>query len=184
VDTIDAELVVRAQRGDAAAFALVAERIADRSLAVARRILGDPGLAEDATQRALLRVWQCLPQLRDVECFDSWSYRILLRACYAEGRKQRSWTPLAPRSIEEPRTDHDVGAILDRDQLERGLRRLSGEHRAVVALHFFLDLTLDRVAEILGIPVGTARSRLHHAIRALRAALDADLRPTAFDAAG
>lgn len=177
---MDAELVARAQRGDAAAFALVAEGIADRSLAVARRILGDPGLAEDATQRALLRVWQDLPQLRDVECFDAWSYRILLRACYAEGRKQRRWAPNT-LSIKEPRTDHDVGAILDRDQLERGLCRLSGNHREVVALHFFLDLTLDRVAEILGIPVGTARSRLHHAIRALRAALDADLRPAGFD---
>ena len=75
-------------------------------------------------------------------------------------------------------------SIVDRDQLERGLRRLSGDHRSVVVLRYFLDLPVDRVAELLGIPAGTVSSRLHHAIRALRAALDADLRPTALDAVG
>ena len=179
-DVMDAELVVRAQRGDAAAFALVVEGMADRSLAIARRILRDPALAEDATQRALVRVWQDLPKLRDVERFESWSYRILLRSCYAEGRKQRDWAPNPPLfAMDEPQTDRDVGSIVDRDQVERGLRQLSDDHRSVVVLRFFLDLPLDRVAEVLEIPVGTARSRLHHAIRALRAALDADLRPAA-----
>jgi RNA polymerase sigma-70 factor (ECF subfamily) len=179
---MDAELVVRAQRGDAGAFAVVAGEIADRSLAVARRILVDPGLAEDATQRALLMVWQDLPQLRDVERFESWAYRVLLRACYTEIRNQRDWAlnvPLAPGH--EPHTDHDVGSIANRDQLERGLRRLSGDHRSVVVLRFFLDLPVERVAEVLGIPVGTAGSRLHHAIRALRAALEADLRPAGME---
>lgn len=176
---IDAELVVQAQRGDPGAFAVVAGEMADRSRAVARRILDDPGLAEDATQRALLRVWQDLPQLRDAERFEAWAHRILLRACYAEGRKRPNWAPLAHVPIHEPRTDHDLASIIDRDQLERGLRRLSLEHRSVVVLRFFFDLPLDRVAEVLGIPVGTARSRQHHAIRALRAALEADLRPAA-----
>ena len=181
---IDAELVVRAQRGDPAAFGLVAGEIEDRSRAVARRILGDPGLAEDAAQRALLTVWQGLPQLRDVERFEAWSYRVLLRTCYAEARMHRSWAQHVPLlAIDEPQTNNDVGSIEDRDQLERGLRRLSGDHRAVVVLRFFLDLPVDRVAEVLGIPVGTARSRLHHAIRALRAALDADLRPAALEVA-
>ncbi len=68
-------------------------------------------------------------------------------------------------------------SIADRDQLERGFRRLSIDHRTVVVLHHYLDLPLERVAEILGIPTGTAHSRLHHAMRALRAALDADSRP-------
>ena len=180
IASLDGELVVRAQRGDATAFAQVVEKIAARSLVTARRILGDPDLAEDATQRALVRIWQGLPKLRDVERFEPWSYRVLLRACYAEGQKERDRRPQLPLfAIDEPQTDHDVGAIVDRDQLERGLCRLSRDHRSVVVLRFFLDLPLDRVAEVLGIPVGTARSRLHHAIRALRAALDADLRPAA-----
>ena len=73
--------------------------------------------------------------------------------------------------------EDDLSSVVDRDELERGFRRLSLDHRAVVVLHHYLDLPLDRVAEVLGIPVGTAHSRLHHAIRALRAALDADARP-------
>ncbi len=76
-----------------------------------------------------------------------------------------------------------TGEVVDRDQLERAFRRLSIDHRAVVVLHHYLDWPLDRVAEALGVPVGTVRSRLHHAMRGLRAALDADLRPPARKAA-
>ena len=176
---MDADLVVRAQRGDKGAYALLAAEIADRFLAVARRILRDMDLAEDATQQALLAIWQDLPQLRDPARFEAWSYRLLVRACYAEGRKQRRWAPnlrLLPRG--RAAADDDLSSVVDRDQLERGFRRLSLDHRAVVVLHHYLDLPLDRVAEILGIPAGTAHSRLHHAMRALRAALDADARPT------
>jgi RNA polymerase sigma-70 factor (ECF subfamily) len=71
-----------------------------------------------------------------------------------------------------------LSTIIDRDQLERGFRRLSIDHRMVVVLHHYLDLPLDRVAEALDIPVGTAASRLHYAMRGLRAALDADARST------
>jgi RNA polymerase sigma-70 factor (ECF subfamily) len=176
---MDSDLVVRAQRGDKAAYALLASGIADRFLAVARRILRDLDLAEDATQQALLTIWQDLPQLRDPARFEAWSYRLLVRACYAEGRKHRRWAPnLRVLPLDEPVTDDDLSSVVDRDQLERGFRRLSLDHRSVVVLHHYLDLPLDRVAEVLGIPVGTAHSRLHHAMRALRAALDADLRPT------
>ena len=174
---MDTDLVVRAQRGDKAAYALIATEIADRHLAVARRILRDLDLAEDATQQALLSVWQDLPQLRDPARFEAWSYRLLVRACYSESRKQRRWAPnLRIISSDESIADDDLSSVVDRDQLERGFRRLSIDHRAVVVLHHYLDLPLDRVAEILGIPVGTAHSRLHHAMRGLRAALDADAR--------
>jgi RNA polymerase sigma-70 factor (ECF subfamily) len=174
---MDTDLVIRAQHGDKGAYALLATGIADRFLAVARRILRDLDLAEDATQQALLAIWQDLPQLRDPARFEAWSYRLLVRACYAEGRKHRRWVPnLRLLATDEPIADDRLGSIVDRDQLERGFRRLSIDHRSVVVLHHYLDLPLERVAEILGIPVGTARSRLHHAMRALRAALDADLR--------
>jgi RNA polymerase sigma-70 factor (ECF subfamily) len=175
---MDTDLVVRAQRGDKAAYTLVAAQIADRHLAVARRILRDPDLAEDATQQALLTIWQDLPRLREPARFEAWSYRLLVRACYAEGRKARRWAPnLRMLTIDGPISDVGLSSVIDRDQLERGFRSLSLDHRAVVVLHHYLDLPLDRVAEILGIPVGTAHSRLHHAMRALRAALDADARP-------
>ncbi len=170
--------MVRAQRGDKEAYGLLAAGIADRLLAVSRRILRDFDLAEDATQQALLSIWQELPQLRDAARFDAWSYRILVRACYAEGRKGRRWGPnLRLLPSEESNATDNLSSVIDRDQLERGFRRLSLEHRAVVVLHHYLDLPLDRVAEVLGIPTGTAHSRLHHAMRGLRAALDADTRP-------
>jgi RNA polymerase sigma-70 factor (ECF subfamily) len=181
---MDTELVTRAQHGDEEAFASLAVAVGDRLHAVAHRILRDIDLAEDATQQALLAIWRDLPQLRDPARFDAWSYRLLVRACYAEGRRSRHWTSnmrLLPS--DEPRQADGSSAVADRDQLERGFRRLSIDHRAVVVLHHYLDLPLDRVADILGVPAGTVRSRLHHAMRGLRAALDADSRPPAREVA-
>ncbi len=175
---MDADLVIRAQRGDKGAYGLLATEIADRLLAVSRRILRDIDLAEDATQQALLTIWQDLPQLRDPVRFEAWSYRLLVRACYAEARKERRWAPnLRLLPGDELATGDDLSSVVDRDQLERGFRRLSVDHRTVVVLHHYLDLPLDRVADIVGIPTGTAHSRLHHAMRSLRSALDADQRP-------
>ncbi len=181
---VDIDLVQRAQRGDKTAFADLATEIADRFLAVARRILRDQNLAEDATQQALLSIWQDLPQLRDPARFDAWSYRLLVRACYAEGKKQRRWAPnLRLLSADEPAAADGFSSIIDRDELESAFRRLSMDHRVVVVLHHYLDLPLERVADILGVPSGTVYSRLHYAMRGLRAALDADARPAAREAA-
>ena len=181
---MDAGLVIKAQRGDKEAYALIAAEIADRFLAVARRILRDLDLAEDATQQALIAIWQDLPQLRDPARFEAWSYRLLVNACYTEGRRQRRWAPnLRLIPAVEPVAADDLSSVVDRDQLESGFRRLRIDHRAVVVLYHYLDLPLDRVAEVLGIPVGTAHSRLHHAMRGLRAALEADARPPVREAA-
>ena len=180
---METDLVVRAQRGDKGAYADLASGIADRFLAVARRILRDLDLAEDATQQALLSIWRDLPQLREPARFEAWSYRILLRACYAEGRKQRRWAPnLRLLPVDLPAAD-GLSTVVDRDQLESGFRRLSLDHRTVVVLRHYLDLPADRIAELLGVPVGTVHSRLHHAMRALRAALDADARSVPKEAA-
>ena len=181
---MDTDLVTRAQRGDEGAFASLAVAAGDRLHAVAHRILRDLDLAEDATQQALLAIWRDLPQLRDPARFDAWSYRLLVRACYAEGRRERTWSPhLRLLPVDGPSQADGSSAVIDRDQLERGFRRLSIDHRAVVVLHHYLDWPLERVADVLGIPPGTARSRLHHAMRGLRAALDADARPPAREAA-
>jgi RNA polymerase sigma-70 factor (ECF subfamily) len=182
---MDTDLVVQAQRGDEDAFASLLLAVGDRLHALAHRILRDIDLADDATQRALLSIWQDLPQLRDPARFDAWSYRLLVRACYAEGRMSRQWMPnLRLLPSDEPLTAEGLGRVADRDQLERGFRRLSIDHRAVVVLRYYLDMHEDTVAETLGIPVGTVRSRLHHAMRALRAALEADARPTTREASG
>jgi RNA polymerase sigma-70 factor (ECF subfamily) len=182
---VDADLIGRAQHGDEEAFASLAVGVGDRLHAVAHRILRDTDLAEDATQQALLAIWRDLPQLRDPARFDAWSYRLVVRACYAEGRRTRAWTPNIHLLPDDDPGDVDVSlsTVVDRDQLERGFRRLSLDHRAVVVLHHYLDLPLDVVADVLGVPVGTARSRLHHAMRGLRAALEADARPAAREVA-
>ena len=181
---MDADLVIRAQQGDEEAFASLAVAIGDRLHAVAQRILRDVDLAEDATQQALLTIWRDLPQLRDPERFDGWSYRLLVRACYAEGRRTRRWTP-SLRVLPTAAVEADGStSVIDRDQLERGFRRLSIDHRAVVVLHHYLDMPVDQVASTLGLPAGTVRSRLHYAMQGLRAALEADARPATGEVTG
>jgi RNA polymerase sigma-70 factor (ECF subfamily) len=180
---MDADLVIRAQGGDKDAYALVASEIADRFLGVARRILRDRDLAEDATQQALLAIWRDLPRLRDPARFDAWSYRLLVHACYTEGRKERRWSPnLRVLPVDDGAAERGLDVVVDRDQLERGFRRLTIDQRTVVVLYHYLDKPLDEIARILEIPTGTAHSRLHHAMRGMRAALDADARPTAREA--
>jgi RNA polymerase sigma-70 factor (ECF subfamily) len=181
---MDPELVIRAQRGDGEAFASLAVACGDRLHAVAHRILRDVDLAEDATQQALLAIWQNLPTLRDPARFEAWSYRLLVNACYDEGNRRRIWKPNLHvlHDDEQPAPDA-LDQVHDRDQLERGFRRLSVEHRAVVVLHTYLDLSIDEIADALGVPAGTIRSRLHYAVRALRAALDADERSSLREAA-
>ena len=182
VDTT--ELVVQAQHGDEGAFASLAVVIGNRLHPIAHRILRDADLADDATQQALLAIWRDLPQLRDPARFEGWAYRLLVRACYSEVKKTRRLAPnLRVIHFDETFSSDDIATIADRDQLERAFRRLSVDHRAVVVLHHHLDLSLVDVAEALGVPVGTVRSRLFYAMRALRAALDADARPVAREAA-
>jgi RNA polymerase sigma-70 factor (ECF subfamily) len=178
---MDAELVERARRGDRDAFRMLAGPLADRLYAVAVRVLRDPDLAADATQQALVTVWRDLPTLRELDRFEAWSYRVGLRACYAERRNERRWSPAAGRRLLDD-TDatgsaDGFGAMLDRDQLERAARRLSMDHRAVLVLHYFVDLSVGDIADMLDIPAGTVRSRLRYAMRALRASIAADERP-------
>jgi len=178
---MDEGIVLRAMSGDHAAFEEVAASSLDRLHALAYSILGDANRADDATQVALLAIWRDLPRLRDASRFEAWSYRILVRVCYAELRHKQRWlATIAGLAAEDtPKADPGVqlAAVEDRDLIERGFARLSPEQRAVVALHLLADMPLARVAETLGVPLGTVHSRLDRAMRSLRAAL-ADDRPT------
>jgi RNA polymerase sigma-70 factor (ECF subfamily) len=177
---MDSKLVIQAQQGDKEAFTRLAGALTASLLSVAHRILRDGHLAEDATQQALLNMWQRLPQLRDPDRFEAWSYRLLVRACFTEGRRSRRWSPgLALLPEREPETVDVAGAVIDRDQLERAFRRLSLDHRAVVVLRHYRHMSLDEVSAALNVPVGTVASRLHYALRELRSALEADARPGA-----
>src|SRR5918994_7460849 len=174
---MDVELVKRAQGGDETAFASLAVAIGDRLHAISRRVLRDVSLAEDATQQALMNIWRDLPQLRDPERFEGWAYRLVVRACYAESRRERRWSPTLRVLERDAAATADLDRVAHRDQLERGFRALSVDHRAVVVLHHYLGLSIQEVADALAIPIGTVRSRLFYAMRGLRAALDAGERP-------
>ena len=178
-ERVDDRLVVRAQAGDRDAFAQIVNVSFDRCHGVATRLLRDPQLAEDAVQQAMVNIWRDLPHLREPSRYDAWSYKLLVRACYAEYKRAPHWMPaIVEGSPTEPRTTADFGAVVDRDQLERGFRRLSMDHRVVIVLHHYLDLPLDEVGRVLGIPTGTVKSRLSRALKEMRAALEADARPT------
>ena len=170
------DLVERARRGDREAFGQLAAGEVDRLHAIARLVLRDPELAEDAVQEALVRCWRQLPRLRDVERFDAWLYRILVRAAADEFGRRRRHEATVQTIRMEPSVVDGAGDLADRDELEAGFRRLSLDHRAVVVLHHYAGLPLPEVAAALGIPPGTAKSRYHYAMSALRAALEADAR--------
>ena len=171
---MDRDLVERARSGDQEAFADLVGQVSDQLFGVARRILRDPGLAEDVLQNALVTIWRKLPHLREPDRFEAWAYRILVNACYADGPRNRQWATTV-RLLPVDRADDvdDFRSISDRDELEQAFRRLPFDQRAVFVLHHHVGMPLVAVAETLGIPQGTARSRLHYATRALRTAFEA-----------
>jgi RNA polymerase sigma-70 factor (ECF subfamily) len=175
-------LVDRAKQGDEEAFGALVREVGDRCIFIAHRILRDSDLAEDAVQMALVQVWRELPALRDLDRFEAWLHRILVHACYAEARRSRPHAAnVVLLEMDEPTAGDEFLAVNDRDQLDRGFRRLPAEQRAVLVFHHAIGLTLPEVAEHLGIPLGTAKSRLSYATAAIRAALEADARTPNLD---
>lgn len=170
------ELVERARAGDHDAFSALVQLDGDRCYAIAIGILRDRERAQDAVQQAFLLAWRDLPQLRDLDRFEAWLHRLLVRTCYEVARRFRRWSGrvvlLEVDGPDEPSLRDSVVSVGDRDALERAFARLSPEHRAVVLLHHHVGWTLQEVAEIVGVPLGTVKSRLHHATRSLRAAID------------
>ena len=176
---MEAASIERAQQGDQRAFDALATELVPRFHAVAYRVLQDTDLAQDAAQQALISIWRDLPQLREPARFEGWTYRVLIRACYKEAnRRRRRWLHTADSPNREPSVADPSNVVVERDRLWRGFARLSVEHRAVVVLHHYLGQTQGQVAEALDIPVETVRSRLRHAMRGLRAAIEADERTT------
>jgi RNA polymerase sigma-70 factor, ECF subfamily len=172
-----AALVNQAKQGDREAFDALARLTGDRCMAIAFRILRDFDHADDAVQAALLTAWREIRALRNPDLFEPWLHRILTNACYAEARRRRRWSEAIRVLPSEPvHGSDDYLTVETRDQLERAFRRLTVEQRAVLVFHHYLGLPLPEVADRLGVPLGTVKSRMHHAKRALRAGLDADAR--------
>ena len=170
------DLVEAARDGDHGAFEVLASAAGDRLYRLAWLILTDSHQAEDAVQDAIVRAWQGLPDLRDPDRWEAWLHRLVINACADQGRR-RMRESVEVRMIRlDPAAGDDVRLVDDHDQLERGFRRLKPSQRAAVVLHFYLGLSVPEVADALGVPVGTAKSRIHYAVDAMRAALEADER--------
>jgi RNA polymerase sigma-70 factor (ECF subfamily) len=179
---MDQVLLSRVQRGDEQAFESLTKADFPRLYRVARGVLGDPHLAEDATQQAFVEIWRGIPRLRDPAKYEAWSYRLLVRACSAEAKRRPDEEVIVASYPVEPRASDAYVAISDRDQLERGLRRLSMDHRVVLVLRFLVGMSPERVAETLGVTRWTVYARSDRAMKAMRAALEADARSVAMPA--
>ena len=170
-------LVERARSGDDVAFSELVDLDGGRCFAIAVRILRDANLAEDAVQQAFLLAWRELPRLRSVHRYEVWLHRLLVNACYEELRRYRRWkdrtTVLPPEGPigADPYVSSD-----DRDALERAFERLSPDRRAAFVLHHHVGMPIARIAQILAMPTGTVKSRLHYTAQLLRASLEADAR--------
>lgn len=180
---MDRDLVQQARAGDREAFNTLARLSIGRLYGLAQLILRDPDRASDATQEALVAAWRDLSALRDADRFEAWLHRLLVRACHREarGHRRRRSVEIRELPLEDRAGPDELPGLVDRDELARGFARLGVEERAILVLHHLEGYPLTAVAEILGIPVGTAKSRLHRGTRTMRAALEADARVVSID---
>lgn len=170
----EASDVTRAMAGDHDAFAALTNANVDRMYSLARGITRDADRAEDATQEALVRAWRELPKLRDPARFQAWLRRLLVNACYDEGRRIRSRAEVVLLSDHHPAIADESSSVIDRDRLDRAFRRLPIEQRVVTVLNHVEGLTHEEIAETLDLPLGTVKSRARYALAGLRSALEAD----------
>jgi RNA polymerase sigma-70 factor (ECF subfamily) len=168
-------LVERARDGDHDAFTAIIDLTLARLDAAARLILRDPELARDAVQEALIRAWRDLRSLRDPDRFDAWLHRLTVNACLdIARRRQRRPIEVEIKQIDLPVPSDVSSDVTNRRVLDEALRHLDPPHRAVVVLHYYLGMPVPDVAKAMGIPVGTAKSRLHYAVASMRADLRGD----------
>lgn len=173
---MERDLAVRAREGDHDAFNALAAASIGRLYGIASLILRDRDRAEDATQEALVNAWRDIRGLRQPASINAWLTRLVVRACYRQRSRDRRRGVIELHVV--PEAEPSVGghelSITQRDQIERGYARLDLDQRAVLVLHHHIGLPLAEVAEILAIPVGTAKSRLFRGLAAMRAAIEAD----------
>lgn len=161
------------ERSDA--FRRLVDRHLDGAYRLAAVILNDRVEAEDAVHDAAVAAWRSFEGLRDGGRFEAWFRRILVNGCRDRLRaRARNRVVDVGRELveaEHPLVRDASEATATRDALDRALAGLDADHQVVVALRFHADLTVPAIAEALGIPEGTVKSRLHHALGRLRAAM-------------
>lgn len=163
------DLVERAQSGDHDAFEALAGAAATRLDTAARLILRDPDGAKDAVQDALVRAWRDLPKLRDPDRWEAWLHRLIVRSCIDELRRaKRRPIEISIVVADLPNVVDQSDAVAQSDEIERSFARLDADQRLIVVLHYYLDMPLPEVATAAGVPIGTAKSRLHRALAGMR----------------
>jgi RNA polymerase sigma-70 factor, ECF subfamily len=182
----DDALVRRARTGDAAAFGVLVDTRIDRCYRLAWSILSNDADAADATQDALVSAWRQLPRLRDTSAFDGWLNRIVANAALMARRhrvrlREVTVQPAYPGDeIAQPEPPQDLHArtqmdeMVDNDAIGRAFDRLRPQDRMILALHHVEERPVAEIARSLGIPVGTAKWRLHAARNALERAMEAE----------
>ena len=171
------ELVIRAIGGDYDAFSSLVRTAASRQYAIATLILRDGDRAQDAVQEALVAAWKGMSALRDPDAWDAWLHRLVVRACFHAARRERRRTLVelhVPPDFEPAGAQDASMALAERDRLERLLGRLPIDQRAIIVLHFYVGLPLTEAADVIGIPHGTAKSRLHRGLAAMRSQMSAE----------
>jgi RNA polymerase sigma-70 factor, ECF subfamily len=170
------ELVERAMHGDREAFGALASQYLPRLVGTAGLIIGSRDAAEDVAQETLVRAWRDLPTLREPDRFEAWMYRILVRACHDQRRRDRRSAPLTTQALHPTASPDLADTVARRALVDASLARLTPEQRAVLVLRYYLDMSLPDMSAALGIPVGTVKSRLHRAHGAIEAAMAAEVR--------
>ena len=167
-------LVAQAQRGDREAFRRLVEMYAPVVGRTTRALLADRGEAEDAEQEAWVDVWRGLPRFEMGRPFRPWLLAMVSNRCHMKVRRRTLDTvPYDSEVVEHaPVEQEGPGPELD-GELHEALARLDEEQRRVLALRFYADLQLDEIAEVLGVPLGTVKSRLHRGLGMLRGLLSA-----------
>lgn len=166
--------VQRAMRGDHDAFAALVGAASSRLYAMACLILRDSDRAEDATQEAFVKAWREIPRLRDVDRFDAWLRRLVVNACHDEGRRVKRRAEVSLLGASNRFVVDSSAAMVETDRVERAFRQLPLDQRTVLVLQHYLELSHGEIADTLGIPIGTVKSRLRYGVAAMRAALEAD----------
>ncbi|MGI5816681.1 MAG: RNA polymerase sigma factor [Armatimonadota bacterium] len=177
----EAELVRASRAGDADAFDRLVEAHYRSVYNTAYRMLQTPGAASDATQATFVRVWEALSSFRGDASFSTWLYRITMNVCLDELRRRKN-QPLSLTEDDddgEPAGDRDVADLSDEPSsnaeqrelqalVHEAIGRLSEDFRVVIVLYDIRGLSYQEISELLGIPLGTVKSRLNRARQALR----------------
>ncbi len=180
-DFDERDLVARCQRGDDRAFQELVERYKDLVYALAMRSVSSPARADDLAQEAFLRVYRGLPRFRGDARLSTWIYRIVANLC-AESRARHPDREIPLDEVEgrgrarpaPGAVDRSFGDLELHDRLEKAIARLPPNYRVLVAGHYLKGLRYEDLAAALDLPLGTVKTHLHRAKRALRTLLESD----------